>query len=69
MQEDITQGLLLLYLPPLAIALGAGITLVTGLLAGLLPALRPAVDVVAGGLAGLNATTVGPFWTMLGTRK
>ena len=37
-QEDITQGLLLLYLPPLAIALGAGITLVTGLLAGLLPA-------------------------------
>ena len=37
-QEDITQGLLLLYLPPLAIALGAGITLITGLLAGLLPA-------------------------------
>ena len=37
-QEDITQGLLLLYLPPIAIALGAAIALATGLLAGLLPA-------------------------------
>jgi putative ABC transport system permease protein len=37
-QQDITQGLLLLYLPPAAIALGVGIALVTGLLAGLVPA-------------------------------
>ena len=37
-QQDITQGLLLLYLPPVAIALGAAIALATGVLAGLLPA-------------------------------
>ena len=37
-QQDITQGLILLYLPGAAIALGAGLALAAGLLAGLLPA-------------------------------
>jgi putative ABC transport system permease protein len=36
---DITKGLILLYLPPSAIAAGAGAAFVTGLLSGLLPAL------------------------------
>lgn len=36
--QDITSGLLLLYLPVSALAAGAGIALLTGLLAGLLPA-------------------------------
>lgn len=38
-QQDITQGLILLYLPPPALVAGAGIALVTGVLAGLLPAI------------------------------
>ena len=37
-QQDITSGLLLLYLPLSGIALGTGIALATGMLAGLLPA-------------------------------
>lgn len=37
-QQDITQGLILLYLPPPALAAGAAIALTTGLLAGLIPA-------------------------------
>src|SRR6185503_13845427 len=36
---DPTSGLLLLYLPPIAFVLGAVIALVTGMLAGLLPAI------------------------------
>jgi putative ABC transport system permease protein len=36
---DITEGLLLLYLPPIAIVIGALIALATGFLAGVLPAL------------------------------
>ena len=36
--QDLTQGLILLYLPLGALALGEAIALVTGLLAGLLPA-------------------------------
>ena len=37
-EQDITSGLLLLYLPLSGIALGTGIALATGMLAGLLPA-------------------------------
>ncbi|MGH9345808.1 MAG: ABC transporter permease [Vicinamibacterales bacterium] len=37
--QDITQGLILLYLPPPALVAGAAIALATGLLAGLLPAI------------------------------
>jgi len=37
--QDITQGLLLLYLPTSALATGVGLAVVTGVLAGLLPAL------------------------------
>jgi putative ABC transport system permease protein len=37
--QDITQGLILLYLPPPAFIAGATIALVTGILAGLLPAI------------------------------
>ena len=37
--QDITQGLLLLYLPTSALATGFGLAVVTGVLAGLLPAL------------------------------
>ena len=37
--QDITQGLLPLYLPPSAVVLGIGLAAATGLLAGLLPAL------------------------------
>jgi len=36
--QDLTQGLILLYLPLGALALGEAIALVTGLIAGLLPA-------------------------------
>jgi putative ABC transport system permease protein len=36
---DLTQGLILMYLPPIAFVLGALIALATGFLAGLLPAL------------------------------
>ena len=36
---DPTSGLLLLYLPPIGFVLGAIIALVTGMLAGLLPAI------------------------------
>jgi putative ABC transport system permease protein len=39
-KQDLTQGLLLLYLPPVAFALGALIALGTGFLAGVLPALN-----------------------------
>jgi putative ABC transport system permease protein len=38
-QQDITQGILLLYLPAPALALGVAIALATGMLAGLLPAI------------------------------
>jgi putative ABC transport system permease protein len=38
-KQDLTQGLLLLYLPPTAILLGGLLAFVTGALAGLLPAL------------------------------
>jgi len=38
-QQDITSGLLLLYLPPIAIAGGVAFAVATGLLAGVLPAL------------------------------
>jgi putative ABC transport system permease protein len=38
-QQDITQGMLLLYLPLPALAIGAAIALTTGILAGLLPAI------------------------------
>ena len=38
-KQDITQGLLLLYLPPPALVAGAIIALVTGVLAGLIPAI------------------------------
>jgi putative ABC transport system permease protein len=37
--QDVTQGLILLYLPASALALGAGFAVATGVLAGLLPAL------------------------------
>jgi putative ABC transport system permease protein len=40
LQKDLTQGLILLYLPVSALAAGAGIALGTGLLAGLVPALN-----------------------------
>lgn len=47
-EQDITGGLILLYLPWPALALGTGVTLATGLLAGLLPALGAMrLDVVA----------------------
>jgi len=36
---DLTQGLILMYLPPIAFVLGALIALATGFLAGVLPAL------------------------------
>ena len=36
--QDITSGLLLLYLPPIALGVGLAFALGTGLLAGLLPA-------------------------------
>ena len=39
-KQDLTQGLLLLYLPPVAFVLGALIALGTGFLAGVLPALN-----------------------------
>jgi putative ABC transport system permease protein len=39
-KQDLTQGLLLLYLPPIAFVLGAVIALGTGFLAGVLPALN-----------------------------
>jgi putative ABC transport system permease protein len=38
-RQDITQGLIPLYLPPQALVAGMGIALGTGVLAGLLPAL------------------------------
>jgi putative ABC transport system permease protein len=38
-RQDITQGLVLLYLPPPALVAGLGLALGTGVLAGLLPAL------------------------------
>jgi putative ABC transport system permease protein len=38
-RQDITQGLILLYLPARALAFGAALAVVTGLLAGLIPAL------------------------------
>jgi len=38
-RQDLTQGLLLLYLPPIAFVIGALIALGTGFLAGVLPAL------------------------------
>jgi putative ABC transport system permease protein len=38
-EQDITQGLILLYLPLSALAIGAVIALMTGMLAGLLPAI------------------------------
>ena len=38
-KQDITSGLLLLYLPPVALAAGAAFAIATGLLAGVLPAL------------------------------
>jgi putative ABC transport system permease protein len=38
-KQDLTQGLLLLYLPPIAFVIGAVIALGTGFLAGVLPAL------------------------------
>jgi putative ABC transport system permease protein len=38
-KQDITEGLLLLYLPPIAFVIGALIALGTGFLAGVLPAL------------------------------
>jgi putative ABC transport system permease protein len=37
--QDLTNGILLLFLPPSAIAAGAAVALGTGLLAGLLPAI------------------------------
>ena len=56
----------------LAVAAGnlrlAGAVLLAALLAGLRPAIRPALDVVAGGLAGLNATTAGVALAAYGTR-
>ncbi len=39
-QQDLTQGLILLYLPVSALVLGLAIALVTGLLAGLIPAVN-----------------------------
>jgi putative ABC transport system permease protein len=39
-QQDLTQGLILLYLPWVALAAGGAIALATGLVAGLLPALN-----------------------------
>jgi putative ABC transport system permease protein len=36
--QDLTRGILLMYLPPGAIVAGIGVTLGTGFLAGLLPA-------------------------------
>jgi putative ABC transport system permease protein len=38
-QQDITSGLILLYLPPVALAGGAAFAIGTGMLAGLLPAI------------------------------
>ena len=38
-KQDLTQGMLLLYLPPIAFVVGAVIALATGFLAGVLPAL------------------------------
>ena len=38
-EQDITQGMILLYLPLSALAIGVAIALVTGMLAGLLPAI------------------------------
>lgn len=38
-RQDITQGLLLLYLPPSSLVAGVGLAAATGVLAGLLPAL------------------------------
>jgi len=38
-EQDITQGLILLYLPVQALAAGLGLALVTGVLAGLIPAI------------------------------
>ena len=38
-EQDITQGMILLYLPLPALAIGAAIALATGMLAGLLPAI------------------------------
>ncbi len=38
-QQDLTKGLILLYLPPPALIAGAAIALVTGVLAGLIPAI------------------------------
>ena len=46
----------------------AGAVLLGALLAGLLPALRPALDVLVGGLAGLNAAAVGVALAAYGTR-
>ena len=39
-QQDLTQGLILLYLPWFALAAGATVALATGLVAGLIPALN-----------------------------
>lgn len=46
----------------------AGAVLLAALLAGLRPAIRTALDVVVGALAGLNATTAGVALAAYGTR-
>jgi hypothetical protein len=55
-----------------AVALGnlrlAGAVLLAALFAGLRPAVRPALDIVVGALAGLNATTAGVALAAYGTR-
>jgi len=56
----------------LAVAAGnvrlAGAILLAALLVGLRPAIRPALDIVVGALAGLNATTAGAALAAYGTR-
>ena len=39
-QQDLTQGLILLYLPGLALASGLAVALATGFFAGLIPAMN-----------------------------
>ena len=46
----------------------AGAVLLAALLVGLLPETRPALDIVMGALAGLNATAVGVALAAYGTR-
>jgi hypothetical protein len=46
----------------------AGAVLLAALLVGLRPAIRPALDVVVGALAGLNATTAGVALAAYGMR-